>query len=207
MNRARWYSSSTVLMNGEIYIQGGSGGGDRPEVRQLNGNFRLLCNVEYVLVRSNLSAQFSCARRPRIRLRHQRRDVLREPGGTGQLTTAGQFLRRMSGGPPRRDVPPGKILQMGGNSNGAIVIDITGAQPLRGQPADGHAAPMGLGDGDRRRPGPRHGRQRSGNELTGVNNTAAVWNPATAPGRSVPTARARACITRARCCSRLPACS
>ncbi len=33
MNRARWYSSSTALSNGEIYIQGGNGGGDRPEVR------------------------------------------------------------------------------------------------------------------------------------------------------------------------------
>src|SRR5262245_29487141 len=42
MNRARWYSSSTVLVNGEVYIQGGSGGGDFPEVRQQNGSFRLL---------------------------------------------------------------------------------------------------------------------------------------------------------------------
>ena len=29
MHRARWYSSSTALLNGEIYIQGGSGGRDR----------------------------------------------------------------------------------------------------------------------------------------------------------------------------------
>src|SRR5688572_26104463 len=42
MNRARWYSSSTVLVNGDIYIQGGSGGADFPEVRQQNGSFRLL---------------------------------------------------------------------------------------------------------------------------------------------------------------------
>ena len=26
--------------------------------------------------------------------------------------------------------PPGKILQMGGNSNGSVVIDITGPQPV-----------------------------------------------------------------------------
>ena len=32
MNRARWYSGSTVLLNGEVYIQGGSSGTDRPEV-------------------------------------------------------------------------------------------------------------------------------------------------------------------------------
>ncbi len=30
------------MINGEVYIQGGNGGGDRPEVRQLNGTFRLL---------------------------------------------------------------------------------------------------------------------------------------------------------------------
>ena len=42
MNRARWYSGSTVLLNGEVYIQGGSSGTDRPEVRALNGTFRLL---------------------------------------------------------------------------------------------------------------------------------------------------------------------
>ena len=42
LNRSRWYSSSTVMLNGEIYIQGGSGGGDRPEIRDLTGGFRLL---------------------------------------------------------------------------------------------------------------------------------------------------------------------
>ena len=42
MNRARWYSSATALLNGEIYIQGGSGGADFPEVRQTDGGFRLL---------------------------------------------------------------------------------------------------------------------------------------------------------------------
>src|SRR5688572_20588082 len=42
LNRARWYSSSTVLLNGEIYTQGGSGGTDFPEIRNTSGQFRLL---------------------------------------------------------------------------------------------------------------------------------------------------------------------
>jgi hypothetical protein len=42
MNRARWYSTSTVLLNGEVYTQGGSGGTDYPEIRATNGSFRLL---------------------------------------------------------------------------------------------------------------------------------------------------------------------
>ena len=46
MNRARWYSSSTTLLNGETYIQGGSCGTYRPEIRDVNGNFRLLQNAD-----------------------------------------------------------------------------------------------------------------------------------------------------------------
>jgi hypothetical protein len=42
MNRPRWYSSSTMLLNGEVYIQGGTGGTDRPEIRATDGSFRLL---------------------------------------------------------------------------------------------------------------------------------------------------------------------
>src|SRR5262245_13453803 len=42
MNRARWYASSPVLVNGQNYLQGGPGGVDFPEVRQQNRTFRLL---------------------------------------------------------------------------------------------------------------------------------------------------------------------
>ena len=46
MNRARWYSTATTLPNGETYIQGGTGGADRPEVRSTDGSFRLLSNAD-----------------------------------------------------------------------------------------------------------------------------------------------------------------
>ncbi len=42
MFRKRWYPSTTTLMNGEVYIQGGLGGDDYAEVREVNGNFRYL---------------------------------------------------------------------------------------------------------------------------------------------------------------------
>ena len=45
MNRARWYSSSITLLNGDTYVQGGSGGTDFPEVRAANGTFRLLSSA------------------------------------------------------------------------------------------------------------------------------------------------------------------
>ncbi len=55
MNRPRWYSSSIALLNGEIYIQGGSGGTDRPEIRDVEGAFRLLSGA-------NTSDSTSCFR-------------------------------------------------------------------------------------------------------------------------------------------------
>ena len=39
MNRPRWYATATPLMNGEVYIQGGKGGEDFPEVRGATGSF------------------------------------------------------------------------------------------------------------------------------------------------------------------------
>src|SRR5262249_32892862 len=46
MNRKRWYATATTLPNGSTYIQGGKGGSDRPEVRDSDGNFKLLSNVD-----------------------------------------------------------------------------------------------------------------------------------------------------------------
>ena len=46
MNRPRWYSSSITLVNGETYIQGGSGGTDFPEIRGTSGTFRLLTGAD-----------------------------------------------------------------------------------------------------------------------------------------------------------------
>ena len=46
MQRSRWYSTSVTLPNGEVYIQGGEGGGDRPEIRGLDGSFRVLSSAD-----------------------------------------------------------------------------------------------------------------------------------------------------------------
>ena len=46
MHRKRWYATATALANGEIYVQGGTGGKDRPEVRQRNGAYRLLSGAD-----------------------------------------------------------------------------------------------------------------------------------------------------------------
>src|SRR5688572_713843 len=132
MNRERWYSSSTVLVNGDIYIQGGSGGGDLPEVRQQNGPaFRLLTGADT----SGLDQFF-----PRNFLAPDGRIFGFDAGGqmyyvdasgTGSQIDAAQFFSANAGaGSGAAMFAPGKILQLGGNSSGAIVIDINGPQPV-----------------------------------------------------------------------------
>jgi len=179
MNRARWYSSTTVLMNGEVYIQGGNGGGDRPEVRQLNGSFRLLSNVNTTPYASQFPRNF-LARDGRV-FGYDSNGVMYfvNPSGTGQLATAGTIPSQYVGWTSAAAMyQPGKILQMGGNSNNAVIVDITGAQPTvtvsapmatRRQwvsatvIADGRVVATGGSSVE--------------NQLTGVNNTAAIWNP------------------------------
>ena len=76
MNRARWYSTSITLINGETYIQGGSGGADRPEIRGLDGSFRLMSGINTSAIGDLVPAQLRRARRPGLRLRpRQRSDV------------------------------------------------------------------------------------------------------------------------------------
>ena len=96
---------------------------------------------------------------------------------------------------------PGRILQFGGNSNGAIVIDINGAHAGRHADAvDVVAAPAGQRDDPADGKVLATGGSQVDNELTGVNNIAEIWNPATGTWTQGTMARRRACTTRPRCC-------
>ncbi len=79
MNRARWYSGSTVLLNGEVMIQGGSSGTDRPEVRAAQRHVPTAEQRRHQHARLHVSAQLHRARRPRVRLRQRRAHVLHQP--------------------------------------------------------------------------------------------------------------------------------
>ena len=79
MNRARWYSTSTTLLNGEIYIQGGSGGTDRPEIRATERHVPPAERRQHERARLHVSAQLHRAGRPRVRLRQRGPHVLRQP--------------------------------------------------------------------------------------------------------------------------------
>jgi hypothetical protein len=148
MNRPRWYGSPTTLPDGRIYIQGGSGGGDYPEIRELDGTFSLLGGVNT----SSLQPLY-----PRNRVAPDGRlfgysDLSmyyvdpQANSGNGSITLVGVMPSDGPSGVTSTDVmyAPGKILRCGGGSNtlpetggpviqaknAAAVIDITGAMPI-----------------------------------------------------------------------------
>ncbi len=193
MNRARWYSSSTVLVNGDIYIQGGSGGADFPEVRQQNGSFRLLSTAGTTGYDSTFPRNFLAPDGRVFGYDTAGRMYLVNAGGTGTFTAMGQLPSANAGWTSGAAMfRPGKILQMGGNSNAATVIDINGPVPV--------ATPTQSMSTQRRWVSATvlpdgtvlaTGGSEVENQLTGVNNRAEIWNPATGEWR-VGTAAVRA---------------
>ena len=79
MNRLRWYSTAINLPNGEVYIQGGSGGADLPEVRTTPGQFRLLTGASTSGPLQRLSEELRRSRRARLQP-GQHGDVPHQPG-------------------------------------------------------------------------------------------------------------------------------
>lgn len=180
MNRARWYSTSTVLTNGEIYIQGGSSGEDRPEVRQSNGSFRLLSGANT----SSLSWEF-----PRNWLAPNNQifgyDVngkmfVVNPAGTGSFTSKGTISGTIGNGSSAVMYRPGRILQFGGDTNQAKIIDINGTNPVI--TATGSLLAKRVLVNASVLPNGRvlaTGGSGSWNVLTGVTKYAEIWNPST----------------------------
>jgi YVTN family beta-propeller protein len=181
MNRARWYSSSTTLLNGETYIQGGSGGGDRPEVRQATGTFRLLSSTDTSGLASNFPRNFIAPDGRVFGYDSAGRMFYVNPAGTGSITMAGQFTGTVTGDDATAAMfAPGRILQVGGASAGAIVIDINGGAPVVTTTtsmqrqrklanatilANGHVVVTGG--------------SAVWNQLTDVSLEAEIWNPTT----------------------------
>jgi len=180
MNRARWYSSSIVLLNGEVYTQGGSGGTDFPEVRGTDGTFRLLTGAatgayDFMYPRNYIAPDgrvFGYDSNGKM--------YYVNTSGTGSVTAAGQFSGPTGSDSSTAMFRPGRILQFGGNSNGAVVIDIRGGTPV--------VTPTGTMSSQRRLVNATiladgkvlaTGGSSVWNELTNVNNSAEIWDPNT----------------------------
>ena len=144
MNRPRWYATPTTLPNGSVYIQGGQGGEDFPEVRDPSGNFTLLTGAPT----SSLFALYPRAHVAPNGLIFGYSDLTMywvDPSGIGKITMLGDMPNDGPSGLTSTDVmyAPGKILRCGGGSNtiperggvsataknAAAIIDITGSTP------------------------------------------------------------------------------
>jgi YVTN family beta-propeller protein len=181
MNRARWYSTSTTLLNGETYIQGGSGGTDRPEIRSVAGAFRLLSGADTSTLDFMYPRNFIAPDGRVFGFDSNGRMYYVNTSGTGSIAFGAQLPAGNRGNDASAAMfRPGRILQFGGSSNGAVVIDINGASPTVTATASMSsqrklATATVLADGKVL----ATGGSAVWNDMTGVNYTAEIWNPAT----------------------------
>jgi YVTN family beta-propeller protein len=181
MNRARWYSASTALLNGEVMIQGGSGGTDRPEIRAVDGTFRVLTGADTSSLDFMYPRNFIAPDGRVFGFDSNGRMYYVNPAGAGSIALGAQLPAGNRGSDASAAMfRPGRILQFGGSSNGAVVIDITNGTPavtatqaMSSQRRLVNAAIL---------PDGRvlaTGGSSVWNALTNVNNSAEVWNPTT----------------------------
>ncbi|HTE42579.1 MAG TPA: galactose oxidase-like domain-containing protein, partial [Steroidobacteraceae bacterium] len=180
MNRARWYSSSIVLLNGEVYTQGGSGGTDFPEIRGTNGTFRLLSSAATNSFDFMYPRNFIAPDGRVFGYDSNGKMYYINPAGNGAVTTAGQFTGPTGSDASAAMFRPGRILQFGGNSNGAVVIDIRGGSPVV-QPTGSMSSQRRLGNATILADGKvlATGGSPVWNDMTNASYTAEIWDPNT----------------------------
>jgi hypothetical protein len=183
LNRPRWYATSITLLNGETYIQGGRGGLDLPEVRDTQGNLRLLSSANTANLEPLYPRNFIAPNGLVFGYDTTGKMYEVNPSNTGAITDLGQFdgVNGTGGGDSSAAMfAPGMILQLGGNSEAAVVIDVRGPKPAvmatqvmssKRRFVNATLLPNGhvLATGG----------SEVNNELVGVNNSAEIWNPAT----------------------------
>ena len=178
MHRLRWYSTAINLPNGEVYIQGGSGGADFPEVRDNNGQFRLLTGASTSSLSSGYPRNFVAPDGLVFSLANTAMSRI-NPAGTGTITSLGTFPTDNTGGSSTAVMfAPGRILQVGGGPSSAASRRRQHHQHQR-RHAAGHRAAAGavrtaLGqrhrDGGRSRAGVRRQRRQQRRHRCGVHD-------------------------------------
>ena len=181
MSRARWYSTSITLINGETYIQGGSGGTDRPELRSTDGSFRALLGADTSSFVFHYPRNFVMPNGRVFGFDGAGSMYFVDTAGSGSVTRAGQFAGQYTSVDSSAAMfRPGRILQFGGNSNGALVIDVTSGSPVV-TPTQSMASQRRLGVATLLADGQvlATGGSPIWNNPTNADTTAEIWNPLT----------------------------
>ena len=180
LSRGRYYASTTTLLNGHTYIHGGDGGNDHPEIRDPAGVFQLLTGVDTSDLEPRYVRNFVAPDGRIFGYDTDGKMYFVDTSGVGNLTLSGTVTGPLGPDSSAAMFRPGRILQFGGRSNGARVIDITGAAPtvtstqaLSSQRR--HVLATILADGKV----VAIGGSEVKNEMTGVNYSAEIWNPST----------------------------
>lgn len=141
MNRSRWYSSAVMMPDGSVVIQGGSGGQDYPEVRDTNGQFRLLTGASTQGLAAGFPRNFVAPNGKIFGIAGNRMYYL-DPTAQGSITLLERRSGTSVGGSSATALfAPGKVLQIGGGSGSnasrqAWVIDFSGPVPVQTRLAD-----------------------------------------------------------------------
>jgi hypothetical protein len=181
MFRPRWYATMTTMPNGEIYVQGGRSGEDRAEVRKTDGTFRLLDNIDTTPLHWYYPRNFLAPDGRVFGYETFGQMYYIDTTGNGAITTAGLLPPENRGQDASAAMfLPGKILQFGGASKGAVVIDITSGGPVV-TPTSPMASQRRIGTATLLPNGSvlATGGSEVYNQLIGVNKTAEIWNPTT----------------------------
>jgi DNA-binding beta-propeller fold protein YncE/mono/diheme cytochrome c family protein len=180
MHQPRWYATAITLTNGETYIQGGFGGANKPEVRQLDGSFRNLSSADTSALQWSYPRNYVMPDGRVFGYDYEGRMYFVDPSGTGSVAYRPILPWQYFGEGSAALFRPGRILQVGGNSNAAAVIDVTSGEPVF-TPTQSTSTVRKLQTATLLADGQVliTGGSPVWNELPGANRQAEIWNPVT----------------------------
>ncbi len=192
MNRGRWYGTATTLVDGTVYVQGGRSfslvsGADLPEIRGLDGIFRLLTGADTSALRYYYPRNFVMPDGTLFGFDTRGTMYRVDTSGTGSVTTLSRFGAAYRGDDSTAAMfRPGRILQFGGTTvedsvePRSLIIDANMPTPKLTRSGDLSslrrlATATILPDGTVL----ATGGSTVYNKVIGVNNKAEIWDPIT----------------------------
>lgn len=181
MNRPRWYASTVTMTNGEIFVMGGLGGADRPEMRSTAGVYRLLGTADTSRLDYWYPHNWLAPDGRVFGYDSYGNYYFVNTAGTGAVQIVNQWdVNRFGETGTAVMYRPGQILQIAGYGKGVSLIDIRGTTPtmtpladlpIRRQDANATVLPNGkvlLTGGS-----------ELYNDRTRTSNQASTWDPVT----------------------------